>query len=94
MAKRIDVDRAIRLVNRGAVLIDVLPAKVFVQIGTDVVPSEIVCATGSEPVVVAIDRFVGAGFGVVYLHQIGPDQQRLVDMSERELLPHYAGGRR
>jgi rhodanese-related sulfurtransferase len=29
MVKRIDVDRAIRLVRRGAQLIDVLPASIF-----------------------------------------------------------------
>jgi rhodanese-related sulfurtransferase len=31
MVKRIDVDRAIRLVRRGAQLIDVLPASIFAQ---------------------------------------------------------------
>lgn len=31
MVKRIDVDRAIRLVRRGAQLIDVLPASIFEQ---------------------------------------------------------------
>jgi rhodanese-related sulfurtransferase len=31
MAKRIDADRLIRLVDKGAALIDVLPANVFSQ---------------------------------------------------------------
>ena len=39
------------------------------------------CApTDAEPIVAAIDRFVGAGYDTVILHQIGPDQQRLADL--------------
>ena len=49
----------------------------------------VVCATGAEPIVQAIDRYVGAGFDTVYLHQVGPDQGRLADLARRELLPHY-----
>jgi coenzyme F420-dependent glucose-6-phosphate dehydrogenase len=49
----------------------------------------VVCATGPEPIVHAIDRFVAAGFDTVYLHQIGPDQERLVDLARAELLPRY-----
>ncbi len=36
-------------------------------------------------VIEAIDRYVGAGFDTVYLHQIGPDQGRLHDLLEHEL---------
>ena len=31
MSKRIDVDRAIRLVGRGAQLVDVLPASIYLE---------------------------------------------------------------
>lgn len=49
----------------------------------------VVCATEPGPVIAAVDRFVGAGCDTVYIHQIGPDQQRLADMARDELLPHY-----
>jgi hypothetical protein len=60
-------------------------------VGRSGLADSVLCATDAEPVVAAIDRFVGAGFDTVYLHQVGPDQQRLVDLLEGELLPHYAG---
>jgi G6PDH family F420-dependent oxidoreductase len=49
----------------------------------------VVCTTDAEPIVKAIDRYVGAGFDTIYLHQIGPDQQRLADLARTDLLPHY-----
>jgi hypothetical protein len=49
----------------------------------------VVCTTDAEPIVNAIDRFVGAGFDTIYLHQVGPDQQRLTDLARTDLLPHY-----
>jgi coenzyme F420-dependent glucose-6-phosphate dehydrogenase len=55
----------------------------------DAIDQTVVCATGPEPVVHAIDKFVAAGFDTIYLHQIGPDQERLADLARRELLPHY-----
>jgi coenzyme F420-dependent glucose-6-phosphate dehydrogenase len=51
----------------------------------------VVCATDAGPIVAAIDRFIGAGFDTVMLHQIGPDQQRLADLGAGELLGHYRG---
>jgi G6PDH family F420-dependent oxidoreductase len=49
----------------------------------------VVCTTDAEPIVNTIDRYVGAGFDTIYLHQIGPDQQRLADLARTDLLPHY-----
>jgi coenzyme F420-dependent glucose-6-phosphate dehydrogenase len=49
----------------------------------------VVCATDAGPIVAAIDRFIGAGFDTVMLHQIGPDQRRLADLGAGELLGHY-----
>jgi G6PDH family F420-dependent oxidoreductase len=60
------------------------------QTRRDAIHDTVVCATDPAPVIAAIDRFVGAGCGTVYIHQIGPDQQRLADLCSRELLPHYA----
>jgi G6PDH family F420-dependent oxidoreductase len=59
----------------------------------DDVRHAVVCATDAEPIVAAIDKFVAAGFDTIYLHQIGPDPQRLVDAATTELLPHYAASR-
>ena len=61
--------------------------------GRDAVRQSVVCATDVEPVIQAIDRFVGAGYGTIYLHQVGPDQRRLADLATSELLPHYRGER-
>lgn len=58
-------------------------------VGRDTIGDMVVCATDAGPIVAAIDRFVGAGYGTVYVHQVGPDQQRLVDLAAAELLPHY-----
>ena len=55
----------------------------------DAIHDTVTCATGPEPVIAAIDRYVAAGCTTIYIHQIGPDQQRLVDLARRELLPHY-----
>ena len=55
----------------------------------DAIGDTVVCATAAEPIVAAVDRYVGAGFDTVYLHQIGPDQHRLADLATNELLPHY-----
>jgi coenzyme F420-dependent glucose-6-phosphate dehydrogenase len=56
----------------------------------DVMSRTVVCTTDAATVIGAIDRFVGAGFDTVYLHQVGPHQQRLADMAASELIPHYA----
>ncbi|MCU1401120.1 MAG: Luciferase-like monooxygenase [Acidimicrobiales bacterium] len=58
-------------------------------VGPESIGDLVVCASGPEPIVEAVDRFVGAGYDTVYLHQVGPDQQRLADMLSAELLPHY-----
>jgi coenzyme F420-dependent glucose-6-phosphate dehydrogenase len=60
-------------------------------VGGSTIGDTVVCATGPEPIVAAIDRFVGAGYDTVYLHQVGPDQARLVDLVKSDLLKHYAG---
>jgi coenzyme F420-dependent glucose-6-phosphate dehydrogenase len=63
-------------------------------VGRGSITDAVVCTTDADRVVAAIDRFVGAGFGVVHLHQVGPDQDRLLQLASTELLPHYASGRR
>ena len=58
-------------------------------IGKDDIGEMVICATDAAPVIDAIDRFAGAGFDTVYLHQVGPDQQRLADLARTDLFPHY-----
>jgi coenzyme F420-dependent glucose-6-phosphate dehydrogenase len=58
-------------------------------IGPSTIGEQVVCAREAGPVIAAIDRFIGAGYDTVYLHQIGPDQARLTSMAASELLPHY-----
>lgn len=59
-------------------------------IGRDAIGDVVICATDAGPLIQAIDRFAGAGFDTVYLHQVGPDQQRLADLAAAELLAHYS----
>jgi coenzyme F420-dependent glucose-6-phosphate dehydrogenase len=59
------------------------------QTERDRIHDTVVTATDATPIVKAIDRYVGAGFDTVYLHQIGPDQRRLADLIAAELIPHY-----
>lgn len=76
-----------------AILSELATPSEFEQVANAVGPATlgdtIVFATGADPIVAAIDRYVGAGYDTVHLHQIGPDQQRLLDLVESELLPHY-----
>ncbi len=77
-----------------AILTELATPEEFEQVATAVgdaaIGDAVVCTTGPEPIVAAIDRFVGAGYDTVYLHQIGRDQARLVDLVKSDLLPHYA----
>jgi G6PDH family F420-dependent oxidoreductase len=58
----------------------------------DAIRDAVVCTDSADAIVAAVDRFVGAGYDTVYLHQIGPDQDRLRELVRSELLPHYARG--
>jgi G6PDH family F420-dependent oxidoreductase len=60
-------------------------------VGRGSITEIVVCATDAAPVIAAIDRFIGAGFDTVYIHQVGPDQGRLAALAAGELLPHYRG---
>lgn len=42
------------------------------------------------PYVEAVQRYVDAGFDEVYVGQIGPDQEGMIDFFAREVLPHFA----
>ena len=59
-------------------------------IGPPGIDKAVLCTTDAAPVIAAVDRFVGAGFDTVYLHQVGPDQARLAALASNELFAHYA----
>ncbi|MDX6587666.1 MAG: hypothetical protein QOI31_2139 [Solirubrobacterales bacterium] len=58
--------------------------------GEDDVAEEIVCTSEVEPLVEAIKEYVDAGYDHVYFHQVGPDQEGFLALSEREILPALA----
>jgi hypothetical protein len=61
-------------------------------VGHGSITDVVVCASDAAPIIEAIDKYIGAGFDTVYLHQVGPDQQRLADLASSELLEHYKSG--
>ena len=53
----------------------------------EMVADAIVCGPDVTPIVDAIEKAVDAGVDNVYLHQIGPDQERFLQMWDHELSP-------
>lgn len=51
------------------------------------VAKSVICGPDPQRHVDAIRRFLDAGFDHVYVHQIGPDQDRFIDFYAREILP-------
>lgn len=47
----------------------------------------VVCCDGPGPILDAVAAFGGAGVTHVVLHQVGPDQDALFSLAQRELLP-------
>jgi G6PDH family F420-dependent oxidoreductase len=58
-------------------------------VGEDDVAASIVCGPDPKEHITAIDQYVKAGYTHVYVHQVGPDQEAMFDLYEREVLPHY-----
>jgi G6PDH family F420-dependent oxidoreductase len=58
-------------------------------VGREGITDVVVCATDGARIIDAIDKFVGAGFDTVYVHQVGRDQQRLADLASAELIDQY-----
>ena len=56
-------------------------------ISQDDVAGSIPTGPDPEPYIEAIREYAEAGYDHVYLHQIGPDQQRFLEFAEREILP-------
>jgi coenzyme F420-dependent glucose-6-phosphate dehydrogenase len=72
-----------------------LPTPTHFEQAVELVTPELVgksVVVGPDPAkyIAKIDEYVKAGFDHVYMHQIGPDQERFIQFCEREILPHYA----
>jgi G6PDH family F420-dependent oxidoreductase len=72
-----------------------LPTPAHFEQAVELVTPELVgksVVVGPDPAkyIAKIDEYVKAGFDHVYMHQIGPDQERFIQFCEREILPHYA----
>lgn len=92
------VDNAFRLWPNEAVpgeLPQVLPTPAhFVQASSlvtrDMIKESVPAGPDPEVHIAAIQEHVDAGFDEVYVAQIGPDQQGMIEFYQREVLPHFA----
>jgi coenzyme F420-dependent glucose-6-phosphate dehydrogenase len=53
----------------------------------DTIKEAIVCGPDMGPIREKIAEYEKAGYTHVYIHQIGPDQERFIRLAEEELLP-------
>lgn len=53
----------------------------------DTIAKQYICGRDPEKHLQEIQKFVETGFDHVYVHQIGPDQQRFFSFYEKEILP-------
>lgn len=60
----------------------------------DMVAESIICGPDPEKAHAAIGKFVDAGFTHVYLHQVGPEQEKFIKWASTELLPRYEAASR
>jgi G6PDH family F420-dependent oxidoreductase len=56
-------------------------------VGEDDVAAKVTCGPDPERHVRAVQEFVDAGYDHVYVHQVGPEQERFLDFYAREVLP-------
>jgi hypothetical protein len=51
------------------------------------VAQAIICGPDAERHIAAVKEFIEAGYGHVYVHQVGPDQEGFFRFYEQEVLP-------
>jgi coenzyme F420-dependent glucose-6-phosphate dehydrogenase len=59
----------------------------------DQIAQSIICSSDPQKHIDAIRKYEAAGFTRVYVHQIGPDQRRFIDLYTREVMPVLSNGR-
>jgi hypothetical protein len=47
----------------------------------------IICSSDAQKHIEKLRKYEEAGFTHVYVHQIGPDQQRFIDLYTQEVMP-------
>jgi coenzyme F420-dependent glucose-6-phosphate dehydrogenase len=63
------------------------------RVNEDDVAETLVCGPGPERYFEQIEKYADAGFDHVYLHQVGPDQERFFRFAQEKLLPRFADHR-
>ncbi len=48
-----------------------------------------VCSSDPDDHIASIEEYIDAGYDHVYIHQIGPNQEKFIDVYEREILPVF-----
>ena len=61
------------------------------MVTADDVAESVVCGTDTDRHIQAIEDFVEAGYDHVYVHQVGPDQDAMFELYERDVLPRFVG---
>lgn len=56
----------------------------------DMIGESVACGPDPGKHIAAIQELVDAGFDEIYVGQIGPDQQGMLDFYSREILPHFS----
>ncbi|WP_436930881.1 TIGR03557 family F420-dependent LLM class oxidoreductase [Halosimplex halobium] len=59
------------------------------RVDEDLIAEKVVCGPDADDHIEQIERFVGAGFDHVYVHQVGPDQSAFFEFYESEILPSF-----
>lgn len=76
---------------KGSIVTDLARPADFEQMATlvseDDVAGSVICDPDPETHLAAIKEFAAAGFDTVYIHQVGPDQERLLGFYRDEILP-------
>jgi hypothetical protein len=53
------------------------------------VAQTVICGPDPARHIEAIQKFIDAGYGYVYIHQVGPDQEGFFQFYQREVLPKF-----
>jgi G6PDH family F420-dependent oxidoreductase len=61
-------------------------------VSDEAVQRAVVCGPDPELHLAAIARFAGAGFTLLHVHQVGPDQERFLRFYAKEVLPRVGAG--
>ena len=64
--------------------------QIAAAVDEEMVREEVTCGPDPERHVAAIQAYLDAGFGEVYVAQMGPDQRGMVDFYRRHVLPRFS----